>query len=164
MLGDGATWIRNLTQLHFPQATQILDLYHAREHLAQLSKLIYPDDEARRQKLRTYAWKLLDRGELDRLLQRLRALQPVDPEARRLAEQELAYLESNRTRMQYKEYRDAGLFVGSGVVEAGCKTVIGHRLKRSGMEWSVRGANSIISLRCNLASNRFDDYWEDRAA
>lgn len=164
VLGDGAVWIRNLTQLHFPQATQILDLYHAREHLAQLSRLIYPDDEARRLELRTYAWKLLDRGEFDRLLQRLRTLQPEDPEARSLAEQELAYLESNRSRMQYKIYRDIGLFVGSGVVEAGCKTVIGHRLKRSGMEWSVRGANSIISLRCNLASDRFEEYWDERAA
>lgn len=164
VLGDGALWIRHLVQLHFPQAIQILDLYHAREHLAQLSKLIHPADQGRRQDLRDYAWDLLDRGELDRLLKRLRALRPDDPEARRLAEQDLSYLESNRSRMQYQDYRAAGLFVGSGVVEAGCKTVIGLRLKRSGMEWSVRGANSIIALRCNLVSNRFDDYWEERAA
>ena len=64
--------------------------------------------------------------------------------------------------LQY-DIRNRGLFVGSGVVEAGCKSVIGQRLKRSGMEWSLRGANAIISLRCTMVSNRFDDYWEERS-
>ena len=65
-----------------------------------------------------------------------------------------------KCRMLYNEYREQGLFVGSGVIEAGCKTVIGHRLKQSGMKWSVRGANSIISLRCLYHSNRIEDFWE----
>ena len=66
--------------------------------------------------------------------------------------------------MRYLKFRSQGFFVGSGVIEAGCKTVIGKRLKQSGMEWSVRGANAIIALRCNLQSGRFEDYWEDRVA
>ena len=66
--------------------------------------------------------------------------------------------------MRYAEFREQGLFVGSGVVEAGCKTVIGTRLKQSGMEWTVRGANAIITLRCIMKSNRLEDYWESRAA
>ena len=69
-----------------------------------------------------------------------------------------------RKRMRYNTFREQGLFVGSGVVEAGCKTVIGQRLKQSGMEWSVRGANAIIALRCIMKSNRLEDYWESRVA
>jgi len=72
--------------------------------------------------------------------------------------------ERNSERMRYVRYRAQKLFVGSGVVEAGCKTVIGRRLKMSGMFWTVRGANSLIALRCNRISGKFTDYWESRAA
>ena len=89
---------------------------------------------------------------------------PEDEELRKLVDLELGYLDGNRSRMRYAAFRSQGFFVGSGVVEAGCKTVIGQRLKQSNMEWSIRGANAIIPLRCNLTSGRFEDYWEDRAA
>ena len=75
----------------------------------------------------------------------------------------LTYVQNEATHMNYKEYREIGLFVGSGVVEAGCKSVIVARLKQSGMRWSVKGANAIIALRCSVESNRFDDFWERRA-
>jgi hypothetical protein len=65
--------------------------------------------------------------------------------------------------MRYQVFRTQGLFVGSGVIEAGCKTVIGARLKCSGMFWTVRGANAIIALRCCRLSCRFEDYWADRS-
>jgi hypothetical protein len=77
---------------------------------------------------------------------------------------EAEYFDSNRERMRYPEFRKKNLFVGSGVIEAGCKTVIGSRLKQSGMHWTVRGANAIISLRCWIVSGKFEAYWEDRAA
>jgi hypothetical protein len=73
---------------------------------------------------------------------------------------EAEYFATNATRMRYPEFREKGLFVGSGVVEAGCKSVIGSRLKRSGMFWTVRGANAIIALRCCRINGRFEDYWE----
>jgi hypothetical protein len=76
---------------------------------------------------------------------------------------EAEYFERNAERMRYPAFRAQGLFVGSGVVEAGCKTVIASRLKRSGMFWTVRGANAIIALRCCRLSNRFEDYWESRS-
>ena len=66
--------------------------------------------------------------------------------------------------MRYAAFREQGFFIGSGVIEAGCKTVIGQRLKQSGMEWTVRGANSIIALRCTTLSNRADEFWQQRAA
>ena len=65
--------------------------------------------------------------------------------------------------MRYPEFRRQGLFVGSGVIEAGCKTVIGARLKQSGMFWTVEGANAIIALRCNQLSGKFEDYWASRS-
>ena len=89
---------------------------------------------------------------------------PEDLQARKKAKTEINYLEKNKERMRYSEFRAQGFFVGSGVVEAGCKTVIGQRLKQSGMEWSLSGANAIIALRCVMKSNRFEDYWEARVS
>ena len=76
---------------------------------------------------------------------------------------EAEYFQRNSERMRYPKFRKLGLFVGSGVIEAGCKTVIGARLKQSGMFWTVRGANAIIALRCNRISGKFEDYWETRS-
>ena len=164
VIADGAAWIHNLVQIHFPKATQVLDLYHAREHLSDLSKLVAPDDPKRAAALRERWWSQLDKDEISKILLRARAYRPEEPEIRKRIDQEIGYFETNRKRMSYARYRQEGLFVGSGVIEAGCKTVIGQRLKRSGMEWSVRGANAIIALRCNLISGRFEDYWEQRVA
>src|SRR5437879_13351759 len=75
---------------------------------------------------------------------------------------QLRYFENNAPQMRYAEYREKKFFVGSGVVEAGCRTVIGERLKQSGMRWSVRGANAIIALRCCILSGRFEDVWASR--
>ncbi len=77
---------------------------------------------------------------------------------------EMGYFEKNKERMRYDNFRRQGVFVGSGVVEAGCKTVIGQRLKQSGMHWTVNGANSIIALRCCFFSNRWEDFWEYRSS
>lgn len=79
-------------------------------------------------------------------------------------EKEIHYLKKNAEYIRYAQFRAQGLFVGSGVVEAGCKTLIGQRLKQSGMEWSVRGANAIISLRSILMPGRFENHWESRVA
>lgn len=164
VLGDGAHWIRNLTETHFPQATQIIDLYHAREHLSNLCKLLFADHPERQRWFRSRWWRDLDKGQIDRILRQARKYLPLQEDLRQLVETELGYFDTNRCRMQYSCFRRQGLFVGSGVVEAGCKSVIGQRLKRSGMEWSVRGANSIIALRCNIQSGRFEEYWEQRAS
>jgi hypothetical protein len=77
---------------------------------------------------------------------------------------EADYFERNKDRMRYPKFRRQHLFVGSGVIEAGCKTVIASRFKQSGMFWTVRGANAILALRCCHLNGRFDDYWEGRRA
>jgi hypothetical protein len=163
-LGDGAEWVKNLAQMHFPEATLIIDLYHARQHVAQLCKLIWGANEKELTHQRIRWWADLDNGEVDKIVQQAQSLLPVDPETKKRAETEIHYLDKHKERMRYAQFRAHGLFVGSGVVEAGCKALIGQRLKQSGMEWSVRGANAIIALRCSLRSNRFEDFWASRAA
>jgi len=164
VLGDGARWIRGLAETHFPGATQIVDLYHAREHVSDLCKLLFAGDERQTVRYRLRWWALLDAGKIEKLVDQAIRRLPDELIVRKKAELEIEYLKRNKERMRYAKFRGLSLFVGSGVVEAGCKSLIGQRLKQSGMEWSVRGANSIISLRCIMKSGRLEDYWESRAA
>ena len=164
VLGDGARWVRGLAELHFYGATQIIDLYHAREHIGKLCQLLFAGDEKKIRAFRMRWWTLLDEGKVERIVAQARSQLSGAGANQEQIEIELGYFEENRERMRYQRFREEGLFVGSGVVEAGCKSVIGQRLKRSGMEWSVSGANAIISLRCLLLSGRFEEYWESRCA
>ena len=164
LLADGARWVWNIAELRFPQAIQIIDIYHAREHVSELCGMLFAGDAKRLQKYRLRWWSDLDEGRIEKILYQARKRLPLEGQLRQGAEQQLNYFEDNQQRMRYAEFRKQGLFVGSGVVEAGCKHLIAARLKQSGMEWSLRGANAIIALRCNLASGRFEDFWEDRAA
>lgn len=164
VLGDGAEWIRNLAHLHFPEAIQIVDLYHAREHLSELCKILFATDPKQVLRYRLRWWTALDEGKVEKILRQAGRKLPEDPNLRKRAQTEMGYLQKNKQRMRYGDFRRQGLFVGSGVVEAGCKTIIGQRLKQSGMEWSLRGANAIIALRCICHSGRFEDYWEARTA
>ena len=103
-------------------------------------------------------------GKIETLVKNRRAFSTPIAALAELLEGEAAFFERNAERMRYAQFRSQKLFVGSGVIEAGCKTVIGRRLKMSGMFWTVRGANAIIALRCNRISGKFEDYWESRAA
>lgn len=164
LLADGALWVWNIAELRFPQAIQIIDIYHAREHVSELCGMLFAGDAKQLQKYRLRWWSDLDEGHVEKILYQARKRLPLQGQLRKSAEQQIGYFEDNKQRMRYAEFRKQGLFVGSGVVEAGCKHLIAARLKQSGMEWSLRGANAIIALRCNLASGRFEDFWEDRAA
>jgi hypothetical protein len=165
VIGDGAEWIWNLTADHFPGAIQIVDLYHARQHLWELARKLYHRDEVnQRAWLKVHQKCLLDKGKIEKLVISLRSIDTDDPEFADKIRTEAEYFERNAERMRYPKFRRQHLFVGSGVIEAGCKTVIGSRLKQSGMFWTVRGANSIIALRCCHLNGRFEDYWEARRA
>ena len=163
VLGDGAVWIRSLVEEHFPDAVQIVDLYHAREHVNALGKLLYGSDPAMMRRWIHSRVEQLDQGLIEDLVASLKRIHPTDSIACEQLRREIAYFEINAPRMRYADFRARGLFVGSGVIEAGCRTIIGQRLKNSGMHWSVRGANAIIHLRCCQLSNRFDEFWERRA-
>lgn len=164
VLTDGAEWIRNLVQTHFPDATHIIDLYHARQHLMTLCNLLFWRNPDRLSHYKDRWWDDLDDGDIETLVCEARDALPRDPQAAKEARTEIEYLERNKERMRYARFKDQGLFVGSGVIEAGCKNIIGKRLKQSGMEWTVRGANAIIALRCMTLSRRQDDYWDQKAA
>lgn len=158
VLGDGSPWIWNIAQELFPKATQILDRFHAKEHLSQVGKSIYGDTEKGKQWIQR-RYDELDQGRLNALLKALdrpSAAHSVAPEC-------AAYIRHNRHRMQYPTFHQKGLCTSTGVVEAACKVAIGTRLKRSGMHWTVSGANAIIALRCCKLSGRFEDFWERRA-
>ena len=163
VLGDGSEWIWNQAALHFSDAIHIVDLYHSREPLGTLAAKLYPQDEPARKRWIMVERDRLDAGKIEDLVASLRTLETAHPGLVKDIETEANYFEGHKERMRYSEFRKQGLFVGSGVVEAGCKTVIG-RLKRSGMFWTVRGANAIIALRCCQLSGKFEDYWEARRA
>jgi hypothetical protein len=164
VMGDGAEWIWNLAEPYFPGAVQIVDLYHARQHLWELARKLYPNDEVKKKAWIKVHQRLLDKGKIEKLVASLRSIRSISPEVMERLRTEAGYFERNAERMRYPKFRKQHLFVGSGVIEAGCKTVIGSRLKQSGMFWTVRGANAIIALRCCHLNGRFEDYWGERRA
>jgi len=159
VIGDGAAWIWNLAGELFPGAVEVVDLFHAKEHLSIVAKAIFgPVSELGR------AWakerhEELDTGRIDDLLAALASHAPTSEEARKCH----GYVTTNRQRMRYPEFRSMALCVSSGVVEAGCKVVVGTRLKRSGMRWTLAGADAILALRACHLSGRFDAFWERRS-
>jgi hypothetical protein len=165
VMGDGAEWIWNLAAFHFPGALEIVDLFHARQHLWDLARTLYPHEEGKRKAwMQLHQKRLLDKGKIEKLVAVLRAIKSRHSEVREKIRTEADYFARNAERMRYPHFRRQHLFVGSGVIEAGCKTVVASRLKRSGMFWTVRGANAILALRCACLNGRFEDYWEDRRA
>jgi len=163
VLADGAIWIWNLADQHFPGAIQIVDLYHAREHVWDVARLLHPSDAHQRNKWGKRAQRMLDKGKIEALVVEIGSGVPPTPESATEIENHAEYFQRNTARMRYPQFRGQGLFVGSGVIEAGCKTVIGKRLKQSGMFWTIRGANAIIALRCCWINRRFEDYWANRS-
>ncbi|MBM4397147.1 MAG: ISKra4 family transposase [Deltaproteobacteria bacterium] len=159
IVADGAKWIWNLADEDYPDAIQILDLFHAKGHLWDVAKAIYGAGSALGEQWAKRRRDELDEGDVDAILDALRVHADGNDEARKCVD----YVTTNRHRMRYPEFRAMGLCVSSGVVEAGCKVAIGTRLKRAGMHWTVAGANAIIALRCCKLSGRFEDFWERRS-
>jgi hypothetical protein len=158
ILGDGAAWIWNIASSKFPEATQIVDLFHAREHLHDLARqlefmLLDHKDQWLAARLED-----LDYGDIDGICRAARAF-PLNGVKKDELDTALGYFENNAPRMRYRWFRQCGLFTGSGLVESGCKAVIGQRLKLSGMRWTTGGADAIATLRCQQASRPEDRIW-----
>ena len=160
LLGDGAAWVWELGRVNFSQAIEILDYYHAREHLTRLVEaLVGPGPAAAKLQARWESW--LWEGQVARLLKTARRRGPAGGAQRSEAvATELGYFEKNQARMRYGEFRRQGLFIGSGVVEAGCKTVVGQRAKQSGMCWTEAGLLAVLHTRCALLGGQFDTFWD----
>jgi hypothetical protein len=161
LLIDGATGLENMGKDCFKDSVQIVDFYHALEHAGRvLDALLGKNHPKRKARLRQWVKRLL-KDKVNTLIQETRQACAGQPQAQAV-EQELGYFERNIQRMQYGSFRAAGCFIGSGVVEAGCKTVIGARCKQSGMFWSIPGAENVLALRCIHSSRRLDPFWKHR--
>jgi hypothetical protein len=159
-LGDGAAWVWKLARLNFPHAVCILDYYHACEHLNLLSAALYGEGSPlAKQRYRQWRKALL-KDKIAQVIAQAKTDLPAKAQARQSAQKQIAYFERNRSKMLYQNFRAAGYFIGSGVVEAGCKTVVGQRLKQSGMLWSRKGASHLLAVRCALLSGWFEDFWK----
>ena len=161
-LVDGAAGLANMGRLCFPGIIQIVDYYHALEHAGAVLAALLGSKEHPHYERRLQDWaKGLLEDRVHTLIAKSRK-QCVGKASAEAVEKELAYFVSNVERMQYGRFRRRGFFIGSGVVEAGCKTVIGARCKQSGMFWSKPGAENILALRCLRASRRLNNFWKER--
>jgi hypothetical protein len=161
LLIDGASGLEKLGQDYFPGCVQIVDFYHALEHLEAVLALLWEKTAPEYQRQRRRWIKLLLSDGVRKIIKAARAAAlargPVEA-----MEKALGYFEHNVERMQYGSFRRRGFFIGSGVIEAGCKTVVGARCKQSGMFWSETGADHILAFRCIHLSHRTDAFWRDR--
>ncbi len=164
VIADGAPWIWNLADLHFPGVTQLLDFYHAAEHLHQTAAALWPEGIAN-------AWwhrrlEQLKAGELGNFFAALKLIAKrrttSDPAVS--PERLLQYFEENRKRLGYAEALNRNLPIGSGVVESAGRHIVQQRLKQSGMRWSLAGAQAILNLRTRHRNGQFEQYWENYAA
>jgi len=153
-LSDGAIWLENLRKKLFPNSVGIVDFYHASQHLHKLvdSLLFYS-----KQKKTIFFEKchnLLELGMIDQMIDLIE--QKINNSNRESVDKQLAYFSGNKDKMRYGSFRAVGIFIGSGVVEAGCKIIVENRLNCSGMRWSKKNAANVIALRCAIYSGSYD--------
>lgn len=164
IIGDGAAWIWNIAEEYFPGSIQIVDLYHAKEHYWNVGRSFFYKGSKMLEIWTENRRKELEQGNVKKVIKAIKRLKSKTDSQRSVVETETAYFNKHKNRMRYNYFRKNKLFVGSGVLEAGCKSVIGQRLKQSGMHWSLEGAKSVIALRCCMHSNQWEDFWEKRVA
>jgi hypothetical protein len=165
VLGDGAVWIWNIAQEHFPQAVHIVDIWHAREHLWKIANAVYGSGKPETAVWANQACEWLNEGAIEKLLQEIEALPPLAPAAgasRSVPEIEADYFRTNAARMRYPTFRAKGMHLGSGIAEAACKTVVSTRAKRSGMRWTPQGLDAILALRTTVLNKTYKTFWQPR--
>ena len=167
VLGDGAPWIWNLAAEHFPEAVQILDLYHAKEHVWDVAHAVFGRSTTRGTAWATHACSLLEQGQSEALVSAISALPPIPPEpgqARSIPERAVDYFTTNAQRMRYPLFRAQGMHIGSGIAEAACKTIVSTRAKRSGMRWTPDGLDALLPLRTAVLNGAYDSFWDEQYA
>ncbi len=167
VLGDGAPWIWNLAAEHFPGAIQIVDLYHAKEHVWDVAHAVFGRGTAVGMAWATTACSLLEAGQIADLVSAIAALPPIPPEpgqARSIPERAVNYFTTNAERMRYPVFRAQGMHLGSGIAEAACKTIVSTRAKRSGMRWTPEGLDALLPLRTAVLNDTYDSFWKEEYA
>ena len=154
-IADGAKWIWKWADASYPEALQILDFYHAKEHLCQFARAAIADDRERKAWTTKQSDALLDDG-VDKVMASIRDMDVGPPPQQGIKDSLLAYYGANRNRMKYGTYRKKGLLIGSGAMEASHRHVIQHRMKLSGQRWTMQGAQKMADLRTTFKSNQWN--------
>lgn len=166
VVGDGAPWIWNLATEHFPGAVQIVDIYHAKEHVWEVAHAVFGRGTAA-QAWAGAACTLLEQGQIAKLVTAIQLLPPLAPEpgqARSIPQRAADYFTTNAERMRYPTFRAQGMHIGSGIAEAACKTIVSTRAKRSGMRWTPEGIDALLPLRTCVLNGTYDSFWEQTYA
>ena len=163
VLGDGARWIRHVVEDHFPQATQIVDLYHAREHVWNVANAVYGSGTPQAAAWAKQADERLTHGQIEdlvHLIEQLPSIPALPGASRSIPEIETEYFLSNAQRMRYPAFRAKGMHIGSGIAEAACKTVVSTRAKKSGMRWTPDGLDAVLALRTSVLNQSYNSFWD----
>lgn len=159
VVADGAPWIWNLVRDHFYDSQQVLDWYHATEHLAAAARLLKGEGTPAAKLWFNARETLLFQGHADAIAAELdQAAQDLPAAAAEELHKQAGYFRNHCRRMNYQELREAGWLIGSGMVESGAKQ-FKARLSGPGMRWSRSGAQRLLPIRAAIMSNRFDHYW-----
>lgn len=159
-MGDGAAWIWNLADEHFPNAVQVLDIMHAKSHLYDVAKVAFGETETDKiQEWIKEVEPLLEDGSITEVVARIHELSTTVPETSEILDREANYFQKHAKRMQYKAFREKGYPIGSGVVESACKHLVAQRCRRASMRWTDEGLQSILELRCMYKNKTWWKYW-----
>ena len=163
VLGDGAPWIWKLAEEHFPGSVQIVDLYHAKEHVWAVAHAVFGQSSQEACTWAKAACDLLTHGQIEELVAQIEELPAISPppgQSKSIPEQAVGYFTTNAERMRYPTFRAQGMHLGSGIAEAACKTVVSTRAKRSGMRWTPQGLDALLPLRTAALSHTYHPFWQ----
>ena len=166
VLGDGAPWIWKLVAEHFPGAVQIVDLYHAQQHVWEVAHAVFGPSSQEACIWAKQACMLLVHGQIEELVAAIGQLPQIAPapdESRSVPDKAVDYFTTNAQRMRYPAFRAQGMHVGSGIAEAACKTVVDTRAKRTGMRWTPEGLDALLPLRTAQLNHTYDQFWEQQS-
>lgn len=166
VLADGALWNWQLLETQYPEAVWVLDFYHGVQHLAAAADLLFGTAPSAQKTAWYERWRTALREDFDGVAKVIRTLiyhrnrVRLSAAAAQALDTELQYFRRNADKMHYARYRAAGLPIGSGVTEAGCKELLKARFCRSGMRWKRKTAAPILHLRAIRLSNQWDCFWK----
>lgn len=158
VVGDGASWIWNLAGEYFFDSQQVVDWYHATDHLGEAAKLLHGEGSAANKRWYNRAETMLYQGHAERITLELSEAAAHLPEVADDLQIQAGYFSKNKRRMQYLEMREEEFVIGSGMVESGCKQYKA-RLCGPGMCWSRLGIERLIPIRGAIMGDQFDTIW-----
>jgi hypothetical protein len=154
-IADGAKWIWKWVEAMYPESTQILDYYHAKQHLCQWAEMAIQDTERKNHWIHEQSFWLLNNG-VDMVIENIKQVNICGTQVKKDRQLLIEYYTTHQNRMQYKTYKEHGLMIGSGPIEAAHRHVIQQRMKLSGQRWTIKGGQQIVNLRVAEKSNNWE--------